>query len=164
MMRNWFRRRWSNRNCPDNESCKIMFCRVYGIRGRVWGSHRTSRSSGYGHGSHRSSGYCGTGVQNSQTFRAGTRNAVPVPRVLWHGTYRSRRSSWYEYESLTELTEVPGVLTRAYRTHRSPGRHNKVVPVLRVLWPRASRIYRRSRYGYEWHTERTEVLRRIIPG
>ena len=109
------------------------------FRVRIWKYYLT----------HGSSGYCGTGVQNSQTFRAGTRNAVPVPRVLWHGTYRSRRSSWYEYESLTELTEVPGVLTRAYRTHRSPGRHNKVVPVLRVLWPRASRIYRRSRYGYE---------------
>ena len=41
----------------------------------------------------RSSGYCDTGVQNSQKFRAGTKAAVPVPRVLW------RRS--------TELTELP---------------------------------------------------------
>ena len=31
-------------------------------------------------------------LQNSQKFRAGTKDAVPVPRVLWHGR--------------TELTEV----------------------------------------------------------
>ena len=30
----------------------------------------------------RSSGYCGTGVQASQKFRAGTKHAVAVPRVL----------------------------------------------------------------------------------
>ena len=35
-----------------------------------------------------------TGVKNFQKFRAGTKNAVPVPRVLWH-----RRQ---------ELPEVPG--------------------------------------------------------
>ena len=39
----------------------------------------------------RSSGYCGTGVRNSQKLGR-YENAVPVPRVLWHG--------------LTELTEV----------------------------------------------------------
>ena len=43
---------------------------------------------------HRSSGYCGTGAQNSQKFRAGTKNAVPV--------------SGYCVTGRTELTEVPG--------------------------------------------------------
>ena len=57
---------------------------------------------------HRSSGYCGTGVQNSQMSRAGTKNAVPVPRVLWHGAYITHRSSGHGHERHTELTEVPG--------------------------------------------------------
>ena len=90
---------------------KVMFCRVRGFRVRVWELYRTCRSFGYGYGSvteltavpgivarayrnHRSSRYCGTGAQNSQKFRAGTKNAVPVPGYC--GTGR------------TELTEVPG--------------------------------------------------------
>ena len=64
---------------------------------RAWKCYRT----------HRSSGYCGTVVQTSQRFRAGTQSAVPVPRVLWHGAYRAHRSSGYGYECRTELTEVP---------------------------------------------------------
>ena len=65
----------------------------------VWKCYRSSRSSGY----------CGTGVQNSQKLLAGTKHAVvPVPRVLWHGSYITQRSSGYGYESLTELPEVPG--------------------------------------------------------
>ena len=43
---------------------------------------------------HRSSGYCDTGVQNSQKFRAGLKMVYPYPGYLWHGR--------------TELTEVPG--------------------------------------------------------
>ena len=42
------------------------------FRVRVRKSYRTSRSSGC----------CGTGVQNSQKFRAGTKHAVPVPPVM----------------------------------------------------------------------------------
>ena len=48
-------------------------------------------------------------------------------------SYRTHRSSGYGYESLTELPEVPGIVTRAYRTPRSSG------------------------YGYECLTELTEV-------
>ena len=33
---------------------------------------------------HRSSGYCGTGVQNSQKFRAGIKMLYPYPGYLWH--------------------------------------------------------------------------------
>ena len=58
---------------------RVMFCRVYGFRVRVWESYRTSRSFGYG------------------------------------------------YESVTELPEVPSIVARAYRTHRSSGRVRKVL-------------------------------------
>ena len=68
------------------------------FRVRVWKCYRI----------HRSSEYCGMGVQNSQTFRAGTKNYVPVPRELWHGAYGTHRSSKYGYECPTELTEFPG--------------------------------------------------------
>ena len=64
---------------------------------RVWKRYRT----------HRSSGYCRAGVQNSHKFRTGTKNAVPVPRVSWHMAYRTHRSSVYGYECPTKLTEVP---------------------------------------------------------
>ena len=65
------------------DNIKVMFCRVlFSLhRGRVWESHRTSRSIGY------------------------------------------------RYGSVTELTEVPGIVARAYRTHRSSG------PVQRKLYP-----------------------------
>ena len=76
------------------------------FRTRVRKSYRTSRSSGY----------CGTGVQNSQKFRAGTKHAVPIPQVLWTRAYRTPRSSGYGYECPTELAEllgrvIPGVNT-----------------------------------------------------
>ena len=32
-------------------------------------------------------------LQNSQKSRAGTKHAVPVPRVLWHGSYRLTEKS-----------------------------------------------------------------------
>ena len=56
-----------------------MFCRVCGLRVRVWESYRASRSFGYG------------------------------------------------YESVTELPVVPGIVTRAYRTHTSSGRVRKLL-------------------------------------
>ena len=94
------------------------------LRVRVWKCDRT----------HRSSGYCGTGVQKSQKFRAGTQNAVPVPRVLWLGAYRTHRSSGYGHECPTELTEVPGTGMKSLK-----------------------RTSRRSGYGHERPTELTEV-------
>ena len=58
---------------------------------------------------------------------------MPVPRVLCHsllteitevlgkgmGILQNIRSSGYGYGSVTELTEVPGIVARAYKTHRS---------------------------------------------
>ena len=87
-------------------------------------------------------------VQNSQKFQAGTKNAVPVPRVLWHGAYRTHRSSGYGYECPTELTEVPGTGMKVLQNFQKfrvlwhgrteltevPGRYKNAVPVPRVLW------------------------------
>ena len=56
---------------------------------------------------HRSSGYCGTGVQNSQKFPVGMTMFYPYPGYC--GTaYKTHRSAGYGYERQTELTEVPG--------------------------------------------------------
>ena len=79
------------------------------FRVRVWKCFRTSRSSGY----------CGTGIQNFPKFRSGTKHAVPVPRVLWPKTYRTSRSFRYEYECRTELSEVSG--TGMKKTSRTSG-------------------------------------------
>ena len=86
-----------------------MFRRVCGFRVRVWVLHNFQKFRvrvWKCYGTHRSSGYCGTGVQNSQKFRAGPKNSVPLPRVLWHGADRTHRISGYGYECRTKLTEV----------------------------------------------------------
>ena len=76
----------------------MIFQNFQNVRVRVRKSYRTFRSSGY----------CGTGVQSSQKFRAGTKHAVPIPRVLWPREYSTSRSSGYGYECRTEIPEVPG--------------------------------------------------------
>ena len=60
---------------------------------------------------HRNSGYCGTGAQNSHKFRAGIKSAVPVPRVLVARAYRASTSSGYGNECRSELAEVSGTST-----------------------------------------------------
>ena len=59
-------------------------------------------------------------------------------------SYRTSRSFGYGYGSVTELTEVPGIVARAYRTHRSSGR------VQKILYPYPG-------YCGTWRTELTEV-------
>ena len=97
-----------------NEIYKDNFCRVCGFLVRVRESCRTSSNFGCGYG----------GVTELQKFRVlrhvradrAHRSSgrvqkvlyVPVPRVLWHGTYRTFRNSGCGYECTTELTEVPG--------------------------------------------------------
>ena len=76
-------------------------------------------------------------------------------------SYRSHRSSWLGYGDLTELTEVPGIVARAYKTHIS---YKNDTPVPRVFVPLAYRTSRSSGYGYECPRELTEVLCRVIPG
>ena len=66
------------------------------FRVRAWKCYRT----------HKSSGYCCTGVQNVQKFRAGIHMLYPYPRVFVALAYRACRSFGYEYECPTELTKV----------------------------------------------------------
>ena len=138
------------------------------FRVRVWKCYRTSSSSGY----------CGTGMQNSHKFWADTKHDVPVPRVLWHRSNRTHRSSGYDYKRLPEFPEVPGtgmkvlknfqdfrVLWHGHTEHPElPGRHKHAVPVPRVFVAPAYRTSRSSGYGYECPTEGSEVLCRVIPG
>ena len=110
---------------------------------------------------------------------------IPVPRVLCHsltevtevmgkgmGILQNFRSSGYGYGSVIELTEVPGIVARAYRTHRSSGQVQKCCTrtpgicgmgvqssqKFRVRVLMSYRTYRSSGYGYECTTELTEVL------
>ena len=59
-----------------------------------------------------------------QKFREGTKHAVPVPRVLRHGSYRTHGSSGYGYGSLTEILEVADM----------GGRVSQNAQNCRVLW------------------------------
>ena len=59
--------------------------------------------------------------------------------------YRTSRSFGFEYGSVTELTEVPGIVARSYRIHRSSGRVQNV-------------LYRYPGYCGTGRTELTEVL------
>ena len=85
---------------------------------------------------------------------------------------RTYRSSGYWYGSVTELTEVPGIVAQAYNSQKFRVRHKKVVPAPRVLLHRRTeltdnpdtvmnviqyRTYRSSGYGYGSVTQLTEV-------
>ena len=119
---------------------------------------------------------------------------IPAPRVFCHyltevtevpskgmGILQNLLKLWYGYESVTELTEVPGIVARAYKPHRTPVKVQKCcTPVPRIFVARAYRAYRSSGYGvrelapyrtcrssgygYECPTELAEVLCRVIPG
>ena len=143
---------------------KVMFCRVCGIRVRVWESYRTSRSFGYGYGSvteltevpdivarayitHRSSrrvqtcctrtpGIVKRVVQNSQKFRVRVWKYYRTSRsrARVRKCYRSSRSFGYCGTGIQNLTEVPG-------------RYENAVPVPRVFVALTYRTYRSSGYG-----------------
>ena len=55
-------------------------------------------------------------------------------RVRVWESYRTSRSFGHGYGSVTEPTEVPGIVGRAYITYRSSGRVQKVCTRTRVLW------------------------------
>ena len=82
------------------------------------------------HRTHRSSGYCDTGVHNSQTFRAGTKPLQPYPGYLWHGRI--------------ELTKVPAM---SYRTYRSSGYVIQNVQKFRARVYMSHRTYKSSLWG-----------------
>ena len=76
-------------------------------------------------------------------------------RVRVWESYKTSRSFGYGYGSVTELTEVPGIVARAYRTQTFRAGTNNAVSVPRVLSHGAYRTYRSSGYGYECPTELT---------
>ena len=97
-------------NLNEYRTPRILKQRYSRTSGIVPQSYRSHRSSGQGYWdltqltefqvrlrkcyrTHRSSGYCGTGVQNSQKLRAGIKMLYPYPGYLWHGR--------------TEFPEVP---------------------------------------------------------
>ena len=100
-------------------------------------------------------------------------NGYWAPRVLWQRYTRTPGI----FQSLTELTEGPGIVARAYRTHRcsaqvkrcctrTPGICGTGVQKLLRFGVRVwmlYRTYRSSGYGYECATKLTEVLCRVIP-
>ena len=55
-------------------------------------------------------------------------------RVRVWESYRTSRSFGYGYGSVTELTQVPGIVARSCSTHRIFGRVQNAVPVPRLLW------------------------------
>ena len=77
------------------------------------------------------------------------------------GILRNLQKFRVRYRSVTELTEVPFIVARAYRTHM---RYKNDIPVPRVLVALAYRSSRSSGYGYECRTELTGALCRVIPG
>ena len=82
---------------------------------------------------------------------------IPVPRVLCHsltavikvpgkgtGISQDLHEFRVRYGSVTVLTEVPGIVARAYRTHKS---YKNDIPITRVF---SALAYRTSfGYGYE---------------
>ena len=79
-----------------NELSKVMFCRVFRFRVRVWESYRTSRSFGYRYES--------------------VTELLKVPSIVARA-YRTYRSSGYKYEFPIELTEVPGTGNTRVNAH-----------------------------------------------
>ena len=80
------------------------------------------------HGTHRCSGYCGTGVQNSQEVPDRYKKCCTrTPGIVARGVQNSHKfrvrvlMPGYGYESLTELPDVPGIVARAYKSYRSSG-------------------------------------------
>ena len=68
-------------------------------------------------------GYCNNGGNN--TLTPGIVPVIQKSQKFWvrvWGSYKTYRSSGYGYGgSVAELTEVPGIVARAYRSHRSSG-------------------------------------------
>ena len=144
----------------ESKKFKVMFCRVCGFRVRVWESCRTSTSFRYGYGSVTELTEVpginyGTGVQNPQKFRAGTRHAVPVPRVLWHGSYRTHRSSGTGMKVLQKIQKFRVLWHGRTELPEVPNRYENAVPVPRVFVALAYRTSRSSGYGYEFLQNRS---------
>ena len=77
---------------------------------------------------HQYSGYCATVFQK-----------LPMFRVKVLDSFRTCISSGYGYGKVTELTEIPRIVARAYRTHRRSGQVQNNLPEPRVPVARAHR-------------------------
>ena len=56
-------------------------------------------------------------------------------------SYRTPRGSGYEYESLTKLSELPGIVAKAYIASRISGQgKNKMYPYPGALWHRRTEL------------------------
>ena len=120
------------------------------FRVRVWKCYRTDISSGY----------CATCVYNSQKFRAGTKHPLPVPRVLWDGSYRIHMNSGYGYESLTELPEVPGTgmkVLQNFQKFRVLWHYGTGIRNLKKFRAGMAMLYSYPGYLWHWRTELPEV-------
>ena len=100
-------------------------------------------------------GHCKRGIYPYPGYRAKVLQKSQKFRVRVWESYRTYRS--FGCGSVTELTEVPGIVARAYRTHRSSGRVQKTMYPYPGLSHGAYRANRSSGYGYECPTELTEV-------
>ena len=78
-------------------------------------------------------------------------------RVRVWESYRTSRSFGYGYGSVTELTEVPGIVARAYITHGTSGRVQKMLYPYPGYCGTGRTELTSSGYGYECPTELTEV-------
>ena len=149
-----------------------MFCRVCGFREGmgvsqnfqkfrvpVWKCYRT----------HRSSGYCGTGVQSWQEVPGGYKKwCARTPGIVARGVHNWQRCG---YECAAELTEVAGTGMKVLQNFQKfrvlwdgrtelaevLGRYKNAVPVPRVRVWMSYRTHRSSLYGYERCTQLTEV-------
>ena len=78
-------------------------------------------------------------------------------RVKVWEAYRTSRSFGYGYRSVTDVTEVPGIVERAYKTQKFRAGTKHAVHVPRVLLHRSNRTHINSEYLYESLTELPEV-------
>ena len=69
-------------------------------------------------------GYCKKGIPVSRVLCQSSQKSQKFRVRVW-GSCRTYSSCGYGYESVTELTEVPGIVAQAHRTHRSSGRVQK---------------------------------------
>ena len=72
-------------------------------------------------------------------------------------SYRTTRNFGYGYGKVTDLTEVPGIVARAYITHRSSGRVQKCCTRTPRIVAWGVQTHKRSGYGYACPTELTEA-------
>ena len=110
--------------------------------------------------------YCAEGIPLLPRVlcRRSFRTYLQKLRIRVWMSYRTFRSPGYGYKTHTELTEVPGIVTRAYRTHRSAGRVEILCTGTPGIVKQGVHNLRKFSVGNLGRTELTEVLCRVFPG